>query len=66
MSSPCNQYAFPSNDPTGEFAFAGMTLRDYFAAHSLNFFTPDSFMSLKQVAQEAYKLADAMLLERAV
>ncbi len=45
----------------------GMTLRDYFAAHSLKWATGPMWMSTdpKHVAERSYQLADAMIAERA-
>ena len=67
--------AFPTvmeNRP-GDYGSEGMTLRDYFAAKAIpiaagglnqreeNFVRPDQYL---QLAQDAYKLADAMLKAR--
>lgn len=57
--------AFPVPGLSNDESFNGMTLRDYFAAHALqgvmlaNFSAPDLW------AADAYKIADAMILERA-
>jgi hypothetical protein len=43
-----------------------MTLRDYFAAHALNaeLLGADDTANYIDIAKRAYRLADAMLLER--
>ena len=72
--------AFPvpglSNLPNGDFIYpeAGMTLRDYFAAHAIPALIANSALNprafscadaLKMCASSAYAIADAMLKERA-
>lgn len=65
--------AFPvpglSNLPNGDFIYpeAGMTLRDYFAAKALEWSGSSEWVSKdpQHVAARAYRLADAMLKERA-
>lgn len=45
--------------------YEGMTLRDYFAAKAMQgFFAESSTMSIKDIAEWSYKMADAMLKER--
>lgn len=47
--------------------FQGMTLRDYFAAKAMQGFCtqpPEHFESTQQVAEDAYRLADAMIAAR--
>jgi hypothetical protein len=43
----------------------GMTLRDYFAAKALHAMNADDCASFAELSDDAYALADAMLLERA-
>ncbi len=47
---------------------AGMTLRDYFAAHALARYSPEYVGKMQdaygQIAQNCYAIADAMLAER--
>lgn len=54
--------------PNGEFIHgrAGMPLRDYFAAKAMQGFCAryDDFTQLRQIAEEAYVLADAMIAAR--
>jgi hypothetical protein len=60
---PVNDYAFPGAEPTR----FGMTLRDYFAGQVLPSIYAASVtvpMTYKQISEEAYKMADAMLKER--
>lgn len=62
--------AFPVSAPTG--IYAGMTLRDYFAAHApwspANFLGDPTDEAVHKVAaymaKKAYAFADAMLAER--
>jgi hypothetical protein len=72
---PTGGDAFPTTDGCGQI-FAGMTLRDYFAAKALpavhaefyagirgnEYMRPDDCR--KAIAQEAYLLADAMIKAR--
>lgn len=54
-------------EPGGSRQFAGMSLRDYFAAKALNGICasgPTKDWSNLQLAREAYQLADAMLKAR--
>jgi len=61
-----NRHAFPC-DSRESSEFAGMTLRDYFAAKAmLGFLTldmQDEYLA-SETAKEAYRYADAMLKER--
>jgi hypothetical protein len=51
---------------TKEFAMQGMTLRDYFAAAALQgHFASGTTCTIETRAQIAYKVADAMIAERA-
>jgi len=54
--------AFPLNSPDGLISLLGMTLRDYFAGQALEGLV--TRFTDKNVAEKAYKLADAMLEER--
>lgn len=61
-----SEYAFPS-DP--EWIDTGMTLRDYFAAQAitsrlLSGQSPGSLVTPELVAEQMYKIADAMIKER--
>ena len=54
-----------------EYSEPGMTLRDYFAAKALNAFVANAAImktatraDVEQVAEQAYRFADAMLKER--
>jgi len=63
MSAPCNEPAFPVNGVT---RFPGMSLRDWFAGQAIAGIEAAGFAYAEaQVAADAYKLADAMLLARA-
>jgi len=44
-------------------AFAGMTLRDYFAAKAMQVLCDDNFTE-EQIAEASYNMADAMLKAR--
>jgi len=44
--------------------YKGMTLRDYFAAMAMQAKCTDGYSSWKYLAQDAYRIADAMLAER--
>lgn len=63
--------AFPAHGTMGEIVEHGMSLRDYFAAKALSAVVgaimPQEChrWSVADFADEAYKLADAMLAERA-
>ena len=68
MTTPCDEYAFPVADCGHGAPYAGgMTLRDYFAAKAISgcliSFGPN--VKVKRIAEFAYEVADAMLLERA-
>lgn len=63
--------AFPRAGDRQEFAVDGMTLRDYFAGRYASALIADASLPdvddhewAKQVAQQSYALADAMLAER--
>ena len=49
-----------------EVATAGLTMRDYFAAHAMNTVCDElgRFNQYEEVAKGAYKMADAMLKAR--
>lgn len=69
MTKPCDEYAFPAADCGHGAPYAGgMTLRDYFAAKAMSgwlaSFGPDDAVTVKRIAEFAYEVADAMLLER--
>ncbi len=82
MAKPDGGPAFPASvaeiqgiaTHSGEFALAGMSLRDYFAAKAMTaLIDVESTADLGQgrctfdhsvVAREAYQIADAMLAER--
>lgn len=68
---PENPTAFPSHGSMGEVAYEGMTLRDYFAGKALKGMLaseigekPQNLVSEKELSIVAYRIADAMLLER--
>ena len=74
-AKPYNEPAFPvtaEQSPSGAFPTAGMTLRDYFAAHALKGllahpecdYTPVTSRLIEQAPADAYALADAMLEQR--
>lgn len=69
MSEPIDDGgpAFPNNDAHG-CAFAGMTLRDYFAAKAMAAIiaNPECVKNPVQIAGHAFDYADAMLEEREV
>lgn len=56
--------AFPSENPA-EFV-VGMTLRDYFAAKFMSgvIASASDYQRYEEIADDAYRMADAMLLER--
>lgn len=62
--------AFPCADADfGSPSKEGMTLRDYFAAKALNGLLAGQFrdtgsLNLKELPEEAYKIADAMIAAR--
>lgn len=43
----------------------GMNLRDYFAAKAMAGYLPGDYLSSEEVAEFSYRVADAMLKERA-
>ena len=63
--NPSNEYAFPVNDSN----IMGMTLRDYFAAKAMVSLILDGGYANKDwpnnISNDAHKVADAMLKERA-
>lgn len=68
---PENPQAFASHGSMGEVVQEGMTLRDYFAAKAMQAFISsieelDSNSKIKHetIANDAFKMADAMLKER--
>jgi hypothetical protein len=59
--------AFPFwSDSEGLAGYAGMTLRDYFAAKALRTYSDDTDELMMENAIKAYKQADAMLKARDV
>jgi hypothetical protein len=59
-----NSPAFPCQDNNKQI-YTGMNLRDYFALEALNsLLRVKSYADVKKFAEEAYKIADAMLDER--
>lgn len=53
------------NGETIQYPSEGMTLRDYFAAKAMQaFLTPGGSHEYKREAEDAYKMADAMLKAR--
>jgi len=65
-----SESAFPWKDYDGQGdvcdVYAGMTLRDYFAAKAMSYWLciPIDKEQLNKVAVESYKVADAMLKAR--
>ena len=66
-----NPQAFPRphsvDDIDGDISYpahAGMTLRDYFAAKAMQGLLANNNLDAQQIAQAAYKVADAMLKAR--
>lgn len=70
---PKNQDAFPCDNKSE--GYTGMTLRDYFAAKSLNNLLPENATGcyggysigvndIKSIVEMSYLIADAMLKER--
>ncbi len=63
-------FAFPFDHPYGEGTVSqhGMTLRDYFASKAVTSIMQNGYnttgFNYSDIAVDAYKLADAMLLER--
>ena len=56
-------WAFPSHGSMGEVVQEGMTLRDYFAAKAI-VECLQHLSTNERAAEEAYKIADAMLAAR--
>jgi hypothetical protein len=58
--------AFPINYDDGRDAAQGMTLRDYFAAATVQYYiaTAPRDATYGDIAEKAYRAADAMLTER--
>lgn len=44
--------------------YEGMTLRDYFAAKAMQAFCVNEWSDIKNIAEVAYQMADAMLEQR--
>lgn len=62
------EYAFPQSLQAGDMAQStgGLTLRDYFAAQAMaGFLATPAPVNPKSDAELAYRIADAMLAERA-
>ena len=66
IKKPDNPSAFPNEE--GPYRFAGMTLRDYFAAKALQSIMISENFNYAKTAMEmsdcSYKIADAMLKQR--
>lgn len=75
MSEKDGGWAFPLPHMNAEDNFRGMTLRDYFAAqalagvlsnlHAMDADIRSSSDSCERFARDVYRMADAMLVERA-
>ena len=71
-TKPNNPLAFPSEVGSREALQKGMTLRDYFAAKAMNGYLSASIdlighgmpIDAKNIANECYLIADAMLKQR--
>ena len=65
MSKDTGGPAFPAQDHHGQ-KFTGMTLRDYFAAKAMQTktFSVRPYDTTKEIANDAYRMADAMLEAR--
>ena len=67
---PSNPEAFPVLDPNGSFWNPGMSLRDYFANSAMQgimssgFAEPVQQYHFDNIAEDSYKIADAMLKQR--
>ena len=59
-----NEPAFPAPNFSASTTHEGMTLRDFFAAQALIGWRDSSINSIQEHAEDAYRLADAMLKER--
>jgi hypothetical protein len=61
MNKPTGGPAFPTGT-----AYQGMTLRDYFAAKAMQTktFSVRPYDTTKEIANDAYRMADAMLEAR--
>lgn len=63
-----DEYGYGHQDGHSTWQYGGMTLRDYFAAQALTGFLHNAerinFIDVPQVAEGAYKMADAMLRAR--
>ena len=55
--------AFPHDDSMSAVTRPGMTLRDYFAAKAMGYLV-DHCTTYSRSAEEAYKIADAMIAAR--
>lgn len=61
-----HERAYPSHGTMGEIVERGMTLRDYFAAKAMQATAgEDGWPNVELIAAWSYKVADAMLKERA-
>ena len=65
MSKDNGWPAFPTEHTDTSGLYDGMTLRDYFAAKAMAGYLPGDYLSSEEVAEFSYRVADAMLLERA-
>lgn len=65
MSKDNGGPAFPTEHTDTGGLYDGMTLRDYFAAKAMAGYLPGDYLSSEEVAEFSYRVADAMLLERA-
>jgi len=65
MNTPDGKSAFPLGDMRGVPAEGGMTLRDYFAAKAMQGMAAREIPGTpKEFAEAAYRIAEAMLIER--
>ena len=68
--TPENPQAFPHEvewqveGVTGRYPEGGMTLRDYFAGQTIIGMRTNADYGYEEIAERAYKIADAMLEER--
>ena len=59
------EHAFPVHETPDSTDSPGMTLRDYFAAKAMQeLLSQEGYAKFELVAQDAYKMADAMLQAR--
>ena len=67
MSKDNGGPAFGELQQVGDVAMrdGGLSIRDYFAAKAMAGYLPGDYLSSEEVAEFSYRVADAMLLERA-